>query len=123
MCINAFWRLGLTIDMNPIKINGNPINAGMKEVMEELPESSDIENPQATKKRPYNILKNSTDKEKTLNSSVLFIFSCIYVPPACFFKSSILQISKHLIFVASRTTIGAFPACLASSHLAAHKHH
>ena len=52
MCINAFRRLGFTFEIIPIKINGNPINAGIKEVMEELSEKNDIEKPQMTKKAP-----------------------------------------------------------------------
>tara|TARA_Y100001968_G_C19412064_1_gene746856 strand:+ start:260 stop:439 length:180 start_codon:yes stop_codon:yes gene_type:complete len=51
-CIKAFLNIGLIIDINPINTNGKPKKAGIIDVIEELPETDDIEKAQRTINRP-----------------------------------------------------------------------
>jgi len=52
ICIKAFLNVGFIIDIKPINASGTPINAGIIDVIEELPEINDIEIPQMTINKP-----------------------------------------------------------------------
>jgi hypothetical protein len=52
ICIKAFLNVGFIIDIKPINASGIPIKAGIIEVIEELPEISEMEIPQMTINKP-----------------------------------------------------------------------
>ena len=52
ICIKAFLNVGFIIDIKPINASGNPIRAGIIDVIEELSEINDIETPQMIINKP-----------------------------------------------------------------------
>tara|TARA_B100000287_G_scaffold359629_1_gene351699 strand:- start:589 stop:804 length:216 start_codon:yes stop_codon:yes gene_type:complete len=52
ICIKAFLNVGFAIDINPISASEAPMQDGIIDVIEELPEINDIEKPQITINRP-----------------------------------------------------------------------